>query len=179
MHFVVVVSGSGNDPRNYIVNDPGIRNGARTRLSNTLAIFRGLYPASMRLYRGSTTATIADSASLTSLPPRLSSPQPMADEAVTGAMALYRNDETNMVLELASQSSSGDITEMQIWTDQHARDGWQAFSEYASVPLADSYYVQFRDSAGNTSDEIKVDVPFVQDTVQSEGASVYLPLIVR
>jgi hypothetical protein len=180
LHFIVVLGGSGSNPRNYIVNDPGLVNGARTTLSNSLAIFKGYSPSSMRLYTGTPAVTIAEEQeSLVEVPPRLNSPQPSNDEPVTGAIALYRNTETEMVLQLAAQSSAGEVTEMRVWTDQHSSEGWQSFASFVSVPLDTKYYVQYRDAAGNTSSEISVEIPSAPDTIQKNIQKVYLPLLAR
>lgn len=180
LHFIVVLGGSRSDPGNYSVNDPGVKNGARTTLSKSLAIFKGYSPSSMRLYTGTpAVARTERPASLSETLPRLSSPQPSTDEPVTGALALYRNTETDMVLELAAQSRAGEVTEMQVWTDQHASEGWQPFAAFVRVPLDTTYYVQYRDTAGNTSSEIRVDLPSAPESIQESMHQVYLPMLIR
>lgn len=178
VHFVVVLSGSGNDPRNYIVNDPGVKNGVRMKLSETLAHHVGAAPFSMRLYSGTPAFMTAATQLATSLSP-LVSPQPLAGEIITGTVVLYRNTETKMTLELAAQSTAGTITEMQVWTDQTANDVWQPFTSYVEIPLGREYYARFRDAAGNTSTVVKVSVPIATPDIQIDLSSIYLPFIIK
>lgn len=175
LHFIVVLGGSGSDPRNYTVNDPGVKNGARTKLSSTLAIFKGYTPSSMRIYTGTPAAAISQASAL----PALVSPKLSGDEVITGTMELYRNTDTEMVLELAAQSSAGPVTEMQIWTDQQLNDVWQPFAAYVSAPLDNSFNVKFRDGAGNTSAVISVAVPTAPEGIQTAVRQIYLPLVMR
>ena len=176
MHFIVVVGGSGSDPHNYTINDPGVKNGLRTTLSNTLASHKGYAPVSMRLYRGAA-GLVQASGTRELAPARLVSPQPAAGEVITGTLALYRNTETAMTLELAAQSSAGAITEMLIWTDQHANDTWQPFSAYVDVPLDGAFSVKFRDASGNMSAPMTTSVPSAPSSIQQDA--VYLPFIRR
>jgi hypothetical protein len=178
LHFIVVLKGSGSNPANYIVNDPGVKNGQRNTLSRTLALFKGYAPSSMRLYSGTPAYTTAEPQSVIAEQP-LQSPLPSASEIVTGAIALYRNTETRMVLELAAQSSAGTISEVLIWTDQHSSDVWLSFGQYVSVPLDGEFYVQFRDAAGNTSAVMKAQLPSAPKSIQQNISSIYLPLINR
>jgi hypothetical protein len=180
LHFIVVLGGSGSDPRNYIVNDPGVKNGARTTLSNSLAIFKGYRPSSMRIYTGTpglvnSAHEMQDSTSET----LLVRPQLSVSAGVTGTIELYRNTETELTLELAAQSSAGSVTEMQIWTDQQANDAWQPFTPYVNVPLDNIFYARFRDAAGNTSDVVSVEIPSAPESVQANLSLVYLPVTSR
>jgi hypothetical protein len=177
-HFVVVLKGSGSDPQNYIVNDPGVKMGIREKLSDTLKIFKGYTPSGMRLYSGTPAYTAADTQPVATLLP-LASPQPSAGEIITGAITLYRNTEMGMALELAAQSSAGNITDMLIWTDQHPSTIWQPFAQYVSVPLDGEFYAQFRDAAGNTSAIVKTGIPTAPGSIQQDLSLIYLPLIKR
>jgi hypothetical protein len=178
MHFIVVISGSGGNPANYIVNDPGVKAGGRTTLSRTMAIFKGYNPAGLRLYTGTPALTTA--AELASAEPtRLESPLPSANEPVTGTMVLYRNTETEMVLELAAQSSGSTVTEMRVWTEQNPSDVWQPLADFVSAPLDSTYYVQFRDSNGQESAVISAGVPVVDEAIDRTDERLYLPLVVR
>jgi hypothetical protein len=176
-HFVVVVKGSGTNPANYIVNDPGVKGGERQTLSRTLALFPGYLPHSLRLYSG--TPAYSAATAFTDVPLPLESPSPSANEPVTGAIELYRNTETEMVLELAAQSSAGTVTDMLIWTDKHPSNIWQPFAPYVSVPLDGVYYAQFRDSTGKLSAIVKVSTPSAPWDIQQPMGQLLLPFVTR
>ncbi|MCA0351451.1 MAG: C39 family peptidase [Chloroflexi bacterium] len=173
-HFIVVLGGSGTNPANYMVNDPGIKNGVRTTLSRTLAWFRGS-PSGMRIYRrnGSLNAEpVIEPAA-----PAPATIQASQTEVITGSITLFSNTETEMFLELAASSNAGSIAEMQLWTNQQASDVWQPFSQYVSMPIADTYYARFRDSSNNVSGIIQVSLPSAPDTIDEK--LVYLPLVIH
>ena len=135
MHFVVVVSGSGNSAQNYWVNDPGISGGTRIRLSAVLArgYTLGSGVTAMRIWSGTpdcSTASANHPLPLTIPTLSLSAPQ-----SITGTITLYRNTETTMTLQLAAESLNGDVTEMLIWTDTTDNTIWQPFTEYVALPL--------------------------------------------
>jgi len=176
-HFVVVLGGSGSSPSGYTVNDPGVRNGARTTLANTLRTFPGYAPVSMRLFSGTPAVTMSSVASLETSAPLM--PPPLASgEVITGSVELNRNTEAEMVLELAAQSSAGAVTDMLVWTEQHPSEIWQSFSPFVSVPLDSIYYVRFRDAAGNTTDTLSVGPPAAPPGIE-ERLTIYLPLLTR
>lgn len=180
LHFIVVLGGSGTNPQNYTVNDPGVKNGARTTLRNTLAVFKGYAPSSMRIYTGTPgVAANVNDVEDTKQQSVLAYPQLAASETITGSLELYRNTETEMTLELAAQSSAGTVTEMQIWTDQDGNDVWQPFTPYVNVPLDNTFYARFRDAAGNVSEVITAEVPSAPDTIQVNETLVYLPITSR
>jgi hypothetical protein len=176
MHFLVVLGGRGGDPRNYIVNDPGYRNGARTTLSSSLALFKGYQPTSLRLFTG--TPAVAALVALDD-PPALVSPELAADETITGTLVLYRNTETDMTLQLAAQSSAGAITEMQVWAGAVPSNAWQPFSEFVAVPIDSSFAVRYRDAVGNVSATITTGVPVAPASIEAVIHRVYLPLVRR
>ncbi|WP_299756090.1 C39 family peptidase, partial [uncultured Chloroflexus sp.] len=179
MHFIVVIGGSGTDPANYTVHDPGVRNGAQTTLSNVLSYWRnygGYQPSSMRIYTGTPAplpASVADETteSLASQSVNLESetieplesPPLLSGETINGAVVMYRNTSSQMVLELSAQSAAGTVSEMQVWTNTEQSTVWQPFSRYVTVPLAQTYYVRFRDTAGNTSAVISTGLPQVRN----------------
>jgi hypothetical protein len=180
MHFIVVIGGSGSDPSNYRVNDPGIKGGSTNNLKNTLALWykaAQLTPARLFLYKGTNLATTATIQSANV--PDLDAPQPLANEVVSGVAEIYANTDAGIVLELATQSSASTVTDMRIWTDQHPDDIWQPFSPYVQVPLDGKFYVQFRDTVGNMSAIIESNYPVAPSTIQQDILQVSLPLIVR
>ncbi|MBX0327343.1 C39 family peptidase [Oscillochloris sp. ZM17-4] len=181
-HFIVVLGGSGGNPSNYRVNDPGLRSGANNKLSDTLAFWStynnyGLKPYSLRLFSGTPALVSAD---LQAAPPPLAAPQPTAGEVVTGALDIYTIIDSTVTLELAAQSSAGTVTDMRVWTAQQPSDVWQPFSQYVQGSLDTAFYVQFRDAAGNLSATIKAGVPVALSAdIQADMQKVYLPLAVR
>ncbi|XSG76454.1 C39 family peptidase [Herpetosiphon llansteffanensis] len=173
-HFIVVLGGSGTNPANYMVNDPGLKSGQRTTLSRTLAWFRGS-PSGMRIYRRNGALNIEPA--IEPVAPSSITLQATQNEVITGSITLFSNTETEMFLELAASSNAGSITEMQLWTDQQASDVWQPFSQYVSMPIANTYYARFRDSNNNVSPMIQISLPSAPDTIDEE--LVYLPFVIQ
>jgi hypothetical protein len=133
-----------------------------------MRIYTGTHPTSM-LFAANDHHDIAS----------LTAPMPTQATPVTGALALYRNTETEMVVELAAASTAGTVTEMRVWTQQNTSEIWQPFASYVQLPLDTTYYVQFRDPAGNTSAVITTAVPSAPATTQDTTIRVYLPLLRR
>lgn len=177
LHFVVALKGSGTNPANYVVHDPGIRQGTRTSLANTLRIFPGYQPAGLRIYTGTPAVSAAEIAAHTT-PEPLRAPELAAGEQITGSIALYRNTETAMVLELAAQSSAGAVTAMRVWTESRPSEIWQPFAPYVQVPIDSVYYVQFRDAAGNLTPPLSAQAVTAPPTIE-ERLAVFLPLVRR
>lgn len=165
MHFVAAVSGSGSSAQGYLVNDPALKQGARVELSAVLAR-RSYWPNSMRLFSGTPDCQMAvteEKAQPTAVPELALTGVPLeldqvteamvisSIQPVTGSVILYRNTETTMTLELAAQSSAGNVTEMLIWTNSITNTTWQPFTHYVALPLSEQFFVQFRDDADNTS----------------------------
>ncbi|MFD3163289.1 hypothetical protein [Herpetosiphon sp. NSE202] len=173
-HFIVVLGGNGTNPANYMVNDPGLENGMRTTLSRTLAWFRGS-PSGMRIYRRN--GSLKPENTIQPITPAPTTIQASQTETITGSITLFSNTETEMFLKLAASSNAGSITEMQLWTNQQASDVWQPFSQYVSMPIADTYYARFRDSSNNVSTIIQVSLPSAPDTIDQE--LVYLPFVIQ
>jgi len=173
-HFVVALSGSGSNPADYRVHDPGLKEGRNMTLGAVLA--RGYHVEGMRIYRGSPSPRPV-LLNIQDAPDHL--PVVAAGEIITGTVALYRNTETMMTLELAAQSAGGAITDMQIWTDQNQVQVWQPFHLYVEMPLASGYYVRYRDAGGNMSAVVSASVPFVPPGIETTRYNVYLPLLSR
>ncbi|MDW8215399.1 MAG: NBR1-Ig-like domain-containing protein, partial [Roseiflexaceae bacterium] len=179
-HFVVVIQGRGNDPNNYTAHDPGIRNGANQPLSKVLNFWKtyqnlNLTPHSLRTFNGTAIpASISDTEQILPKPEALS---PTAEETITGTVTIYDTTDTTIILELAARSSTSNMIEMRVWTDQRSSDVWQPFSPYVEVPMDAVFFVQFRDAAGNASTVIEASVPIASSNVSSQ--EVYLPMVVR
>mgnify|MGYP000104495190 CR=1 FL=1 len=180
-HFVVVVSGSGNNPRNYLVNDPALRGGARVRLSAVLARGYSLGSGStaMRIWSGTPNCqnVFSDNESELAIP----SLHPSTTQPVTGTIILYHNTETTMTLQLAAESLNGNVVDMLIWTDSLNNTIWQPFAEYVELPLSEQFFVQFRDEVGVVS-EIVNDYSAEDFSESIDGPDLYeifLPLTLR
>ena len=184
-HFVVALSGSGGDPRNYLVNDPGVLDGRRVRLSQVLVAWK-YQVTGMRLYIAGPKGQPAGPASSISAMstedglPVHSSPTLAATEIVTGSTTLYRYTETSMTMEMSAVSSAGPVTEMRIWTDTTPSDTWQPFAPYVELPLSNWVYVQFRDQAGNVSGVVSASTgPELGPPELPPSWEILLPSIVR
>ncbi|WP_298816264.1 carboxypeptidase regulatory-like domain-containing protein [Chloroflexus sp.] len=182
MHFVIVISGSGANPANYVAHDPGRRNGANKPLSEVINFWRtynnfGFEPRSLRLYNGTPTRASLSSELQAELPP-LEAPELAAGEVVGGAAVLYDVGQNALILELAAQSSAGSVTEMRIWTSAQASDRWQPFARYVEVPMHQRIFVQFRDARGNTSAVIEARVPVAPAAV-SISHTLFVPIVIR
>jgi hypothetical protein len=58
-----------------------------------------------------------------------------------------------MVVEIQASSDESSVTKMRIWTDKEYDSGWIDYSDnLKSVPLADTYFVQFKDARGLLSE---------------------------
>ncbi|MEF3273101.1 MAG: carboxypeptidase regulatory-like domain-containing protein [Chloroflexus sp.] len=183
MHFVVVFSGSGSNPDNYVAHDPGRLNGANKPLSEVLGYWQrsmGLEPNDLRLYSGIPTPASLSSELQAELPP-LDAPAPAAGEVVSGAAALYDagSGSDTIILELSAQSSASSVTEMRVWTSVQSSDYWQPFSPYVEVPMHERIFLQFRDALGNTSPIIEANVPVPDSIVSASQTALFLPLVVR
>jgi hypothetical protein len=188
-HWVVVLSGHGDDPANYIINDPGRRDGARRRLNSYLGT--RWEPVSLTVYDGQspcslTAATAALNAPLQAAPVVVDPVSPISDTAaltitntleattlITGTALVYDTTDVTMTLDLDAQSSAGAVTEMLIWTDTLPSDTWQPFSRYVAVPRSERTYVQFRDAGGSTSDRIVAYASQSPDALQLSSTCVF------
>lgn len=172
MHFVLAVSGSGNSAQGYLVNDPALKQGARVKLSAVLAR-RNYWPASMRLFSGTPSCQASVNSEPVFTEPRTAL---AATQTITGAMAMYRNTEITMTLELTAQSSVGNVTEMLIWTDSITNTTWQPFTPYVALPLSEQFFVRFRDDEGNVSAVVSQ----ASDPASPPGLTfLFLPVVLR
>ena len=67
---------------------------------------------------------------------------------------VYHVYETSLDVQLAAESSAGNITEMQIWTDSKLATAWQPYDTLATLlwESKDKIYALFRDNLGNISE---------------------------
>jgi hypothetical protein len=165
-HWVLVFSGHGNNPVDYLINDPAFKCSASVPLSiysddwtfTDLGIYRSIVPCS----------------SLNALTPpcvsRGANPQPVQfspqgqlgskslytiaspTSVISGTVWIYTRSEITMTLEVTASSTVGNITDMVIWSDSMPNTHWQPYTPFVWLPVSDWVYVQYRDDMGNVSD---------------------------
>lgn len=170
-HWVLVVSGQGDDPANYIMHDPWPVAGEITTLSarlrdnwytpKSIAIYEGVPTCSLASVQGMTRTAIQPTPIYNSVERDRGESNAQAggsnvrpSQEVTGTVWLYHMTELTMTVQLTATSSFGEITEMQVWTDANPNPVWQPFSEYGWLewfPEHDVIYARFRDELGNES----------------------------
>jgi hypothetical protein len=163
-HWVVVVSGRGNDPEDYKINDPWYKCGVNIPLATRSADWEFTW---LSRYQG---AIPCDSL-IVEIPPCVDSgahPQPIQfsnvnsttqsdlddsdSSVISGAISIYTRDEITMTMEITASSSLGSITDMVMWSDTISNTNWQSFTPFVWMPVSDFVYVRFRDNLGNVSD---------------------------
>lgn len=82
-----------------------------------------------------------------------------------------------MVIEVSAESSSGNVTEMLVWSDSLPNSTWQEFYPYVILPTSDWAYVQFKDEFGNLSEVVSVTTNHSAPPVAADPLSIYLPTI--
>lgn len=196
-HWVVVTSGHGNMPGNYVAHDPYPLNGADTNLAvlarqNYVFDWLAVYDGLPQCRSGSTF-----------LPPEPDSidqvDSPIRDEAsqvgekdpafpsetsavVSGTIQVYHMYETSLIVQLSANSTMGSVTEMQVWSDSSTTADWTPFETltWLTWEPGDSVYVRFRDEMGNVS-EVSSDtlLPAFSPPPESElpAATLYLPMV--
>lgn len=192
-HWVVVLSGSGSNRRNYVIHDPGVRNGAYMRLSaykdwtlDWISVYQGrspcqgieivtpVLPPASPLLPATNPAAIPPEAFLT-----VAEAQTLpASAVITGSIAPYRMTDVTMTIELAASSSVGDITEMLVWTNSMTQTAWQPFRYLVYLPVSEQMYAIFRDTAGNISGIVS-NTLFPPYSPGDAPFELYLPLIFR
>ena len=199
-HWVLVTSGQGNDPANYVMHDPWPEDGANLPLSiraidnyvfNRIVVYSG-QPECTNL------SILSPYNQVTEAVPVVFEEQPSSQNShaetfdtsnmvlsseVTGTVRLYRMTEVTMTLRLTATSTLGEVTEMQVWTDANPNPVWQPFANFVWLPWFPEYdtmYVRFRDEFGNTSD-ITTDTihPVYSPPPEPELKEVFLPIILR
>jgi photosystem II stability/assembly factor-like uncharacterized protein len=165
-HWVLVTSGSGNNPANYIIQDPWPLNGVNMRLNaynnwsfDWISVYSGnsicgnwtavseYKPVSTPLFEpiiskkteNQQLITIPDARSLE------------ASSVITGTPWLYWRTDITMTLQLVADSSEGAVTEMLIWTDFMTQTVWRPMAEFINIPVSAEIYARFRDDKGNIS----------------------------
>lgn len=196
-HWVVVLTGNGDDPAGYTIHDPWPINGAAIKLSawssggwefDWLAIYTGqpISSSSARTYATGVEPVDVEAVQLRK-PGSDARAQPLtipeaydldANSSVTGTVMLYRMTDVTMTLQLTAESEVSSVEEMLIWTDSMTQTTWQPFSTYASIPASEEIYARFRDGSDNVS-------PTVEDTLYPVNSpptapfELFLPLILR
>ena len=179
-HWVVVYKGSGVTPANYTINDPGYLGGDADLLSwnyanwtyewvvtyqrSTMLIHKPLFEPARLLNKPEVTPT-----------PSTKLVQPMPNP-LTGAVEIYERTDTTMTIALSIAGDSMMNVEMVVWVDGMPNDQWQPFSDYVSLPKADTVYAQFRNSKGLSPVVQSTIVPIVE--IPEPQFSVVLPFVI-
>lgn len=166
-HWVLVTSGQGSTPENYLVHDPWpVEGGAGTSLAvltrqgyvpDYISVYdgepvcnRGDAPADLFSALTEQPAMPAQGQSAIAAPPAAAGQHP---DVITGSVVVYHMEITAVIMKLSAVSTSGAVTHMQIWTDSGPAPTWQPFSALAWLPWqpGDRIHARFRDEAGNVS----------------------------
>jgi hypothetical protein len=117
-------------------------------------------------------------------PIKLRSTTPVADSisalSISATISIYYREETTLIVRLSATSTSGDIVEMQVWTDSGPAPQWQPFDTFTWVPWQpedDRVYVRFRDEFGNVSSDFSTSIfPEFSPPLERQ---MYLPIILK
>lgn len=191
-HWVVVLSGKGNDPENYRIHDPAFKCGANITLSTRfqdydfdyLGIYASQVPCSSLLTltppcvsRGTNPQPVITSTMNLNTP--LYDPSMASPSVISGTVWLYTMTEITMTVEIMATSSVGTIEEMLIWSDSMSNTTWQPFTPFVWLPVSEFVYAQFKDNLGNVTG-------VYSDTIYPSGPptgpvplQVFLPLVIR
>lgn len=188
-HWVVVLSGQGTNPEDYLINDPWFKCGANIPLATRSEDWQFVW---MSVYEG----TIPCSSLTAIIPPcvnRGANPQPVQfgsnlnntysqmnaspSSVVSGTVWIYTRTQLTMTVEITATSSVGTVTDMLIWTDTTPNTTWQSITPFVWLPVSEYVYARFRDDLGNVSE-------VYSDTINPIGPpnalfGISLPLIKR
>lgn len=179
-HWVVVYKGSGSSAANYTINDPGYMGGAADLLSWNYANWtyerivtyqRTTMLTQLPMVDPAKVFTKYEVASTPLIKPAQTMPNPL-----TGAVEIYERTDTTMTIALSIAGDSVANIEMVVWIDGMSNDQWQPFSEYVSLPKADTVYAQFRNSKGTSAVVQSTIVPVVE--VPEPQFSVVVPFVI-
>jgi hypothetical protein len=201
-HWVLVLSGSGTNPYNYTIHDPGYLAGSYDNLGtyysnwylNALVVYDGqpgcwettgdqraakipITPISV-----DQTAYAAGCSSLSGAHSDLASnsvPTLTTSGVVTGNIYLYSREESTLTVKLEAHSSEGMMTEMLLWTDTISNTTWSPYVSYASLPASDVIYIRYRNQSGSMSDVYSATLPGVGGGPPSSIFTVYLPVVFK
>jgi hypothetical protein len=167
-HWVLVLSGNGTDPANYVIHDPWFEGGANDRLDARARTYNFV---SLVTYEGQPNHSAVTSASIEQIdavPVDLQSPLPDDDrgpllgvpeppamvqrsDTFSATAAIYTMTAVTMTVKLEAESTAGVVDEMRLWTDTISNTTWQPFEPYAWLPVSDIVYVELRDTGGQVS----------------------------
>lgn len=191
-HWVVVLSGQGNDPANYRINDPAKPCSTNIPLSvrstnytfTWMGIYDGQVPCNALtvevpacVARGSNPVPVQ----LASLPSGSgflddSHTSSSFTSVISGTVWIYTMTDITMTVEITAHSSISNVTQMLIWSDSISNTTWQPFTPFVWLPMSDFVYAQFQDGLGNITD-------VYSDTIYPVGPPtapifpIYLPLV--
>jgi hypothetical protein len=189
-HWVVMISGTGDDPANYIMHDPWPLGGANMRLSTRSQDY---YFTRIAVYDGEAGCSVVnfttDASNVLDVSPvsvQFSSGDQTGNgltlresSIVTGTAFFYHMTEITMTVQLTATSSVGDITEMLVWTDSDPNPVWQPFSPFAWLPVSEFIYARFRDEFGNESGVVSDSIFPIHTPPDFEIQRSYLPLLLQ
>ncbi len=184
-HWIVVISGSGNDPANYRANDPWMLTESAGENRPLKDILR-TYPRSLSVAAYRPMSQIVSQLRLGDLQaPAVAEPTNFepADAPFAGLAAinsLNYAEETLAVL-LNVTSTNGRITRMQISTKPDLSDArWVAYEPSISMSMADTIYMRFADESGVISHIVTDSLGSPnRDPLTASQSTLFLPLVVR
>lgn len=192
-HWVLVTEGQGDDAANYIMHDPWFLGGLNMRLSvrasqgyvfDWISIYSGTPACSNIVVKSQnpfpkTIVPVSFSKTGTETE-TLSNASPFHNlSAVNGSVFVYHMTEITMTLTLTATSSTGNITEMQVWTDNNPNPDWQPFAQFVWLPVSDIVHVRFRDNLGNVSDDYSDTIFPIYSPPPETDSMLFLPLVIK
>jgi catechol 2,3-dioxygenase-like lactoylglutathione lyase family enzyme len=196
-HWVLVTSGHGDSPGEYLAHDPWPLSGANTTLATLvrqgynfdwLVVYDGQPDCVLSSSGPATTPVLTAAADATrgavsplsdSSAPEVSIAQPII---ISGTATIYHVDETAVIVQLAAASSAGEVTQMKVWTDSNPTADWLPFETLTWLPWqpGDHVYAQFQDNMGNVSDEASDTIgPAYTPLPTQPTYAVFLPMVSR
>ncbi len=190
MHWVLVLSGNGTNPNNYVIHDPWPINGAKMRLSaynswsfNWLAIYAG--QSNCGGMASSVNELTTSQYGVLETPSSASNMLKIAEvrnletsDVISGSVWLYHMTDVTMTVQLIADSTAGHVTEALVWTDVMTQSSWQEFSTFVVLPRADEVYARFKDESDNISTEY-TETSYPPNSPEAPRLVVYLPLMLR
>jgi len=198
-HWVLVTSGQGTDPADYLIHDPWPENGPDTSLDvyrkqgwtfNSLVTYDGVgvcrpSPTTVmhiNLVNNGQRRPEPNAASIGSAALRWENE--VEQGPITGSISVYHLNVDTAVVQLRATSENASITEMQVWTDSQTTPLWQPYDILAWIPWEagdDTIYARFRDKDGNISQTFQDSMwPLIGPPSETENQALYLlPVILN
>jgi Regulator of chromosome condensation (RCC1) repeat/Peptidase_C39 like family len=198
-HFVVVVSGQGNDPANYTIWNPAYQCGQNEKLTNwgystaweplQVVYYHGQqsqpvcnFPTTPPPTQCPTVTPVGVGSGLSMTPVNvgpIASLRPQDSTLISGTVQPYDATDITMTIELTAESSVSTVTQMLIWSDTYSNTIWQPFAPYVWLPIGSYVYARFQDGLGNVSDIISTATTPSAPLISLQPLQNYLPLMSR